>query len=352
MDYAVVLAGGKGSRFWPLSRESKPKQFLAIYSARPLIEETILRISPLIKRKNIYIATNKIHSQKIKDCLKAFGIPAENFFFEPAGRNTLGPIAFFASKIKNIHPQAVVAAIPSDHLIKDNKEYLKSLSRAIQLARDGFIVTVGIKPSRPETGYGYVKVNLQRQKHKSGDYYVVDKFIEKPNLKKAKRLIRDKRYFWNSGTFVFRADVMLDEIKNFSPGVYKTIMKMRSSKNIGELWPKLPSISLDYAVMEKTARAVLLPCDYGWLDLGHWKSMEEALQKDKAGNIFIGKKCIDVGSKSSLVWSDNRLIATVGLDNVIVVDTEDALLVCSKDRAQDVKEIVQLLKIKNLRKHI
>ena len=352
MNYAVILAGGVGSRFWPLSRESKPKQFLAIYSDRPLIEETIHRVSALIKKKNIYIATNRTQTKKIKDCLKVFDIPPNNFFFEPVGRNTLAPIAFFASKIKDIHPHAVITIIPSDHFIKDNNKYLKSLSKAIQLARHGFIVTVGISPSRAETGYGYIKVNPHLQKYQRDSYFAVDKFIEKPHLKKAKRLIRDKRYFWNSGTFVFRADVMLNEIEKFAPAVYKTITKMHLPGDIDRLWHKLPSISIDYAVMEKTDRAVLLPCDYGWLDLGHWKAMEEVLKKDKEGNIFIGEKCVDVGSKSSLVWSNNRIVATIGLDNVIVVDTDDALLVCAKDKAQDVRKIVQMLKAKNLRKHI
>jgi mannose-1-phosphate guanylyltransferase len=353
VNYAVVLAGGLGSRFWPVSRESRPKQFLAINSDRTLIEETIRRISPIIKKKNIYIATNKMHYRKVKDCLKSFDIPENNFFFEPTGRNTLAPIAFFASKLKDIHPHAVIAVMPSDHFIKDNKKYLKSLSRAIRLAMDGFIVTVGIRPSRPETGYGYIKVNLQRQRYKKGFYYyIVDKFIEKPHFKKAKRLIRDTRYFWNSGTFIFRADVMLGEIKKFFPAVYKTIMKMGSLKDINKLWQRLPCLSIDYAIMEKTDKAVLLPCDYGWLDLGHWKAMEELLRKDKEGNIFIGKKCVDVESKSSLVWSNNRLIATIGLDNIIVVDTDDALLVCSKDKTQDVKGIVQLLKAKKLKEYI
>ncbi|MDD5155736.1 MAG: mannose-1-phosphate guanylyltransferase [Candidatus Omnitrophica bacterium] len=351
MNYAVVLAGGAGSRFWPVSRESIPKQFLAIYSDRTLIEETIQRISPLIKKKNIYIATNRIHSRKIKDCLKAFDIPRGNFFFEPAGRNTLAPIAFFSAKIKGIHPQAVIAVMPSDHFIKNNRKYLRSLSRAIHLAQKGFIVTIGIRPSRPETGYGYIKAKIGTGAKARG-FFKVDKFIEKPTLAKAKKLVSDKNYFWNSGTFIFRADVMLEEIRKFSPVVYKAIMKMHSPKDINRLWRRLPSVSIDYAVMEKTGKAVLLPCDYGWLDLGHWKAMEELLRKDKEGNIFIGGKCIDVGSRSSLVWSDNRLVATIGLNNMIVVDTEDALLVCSKDKAQDVKKVVQLLKAKKLKKYI
>ena len=159
--------------------------------------------------------------------------------------------------------------------------------------------------------------------------------------------MQDKRFFWNSGTFIFKAAVILEEIRTFMPKAYRIITKMRTHSDIEELWRRLPSISIDYAVMERTNRGVVLPVDYGWLDMGHWQALDEIMQKDKEGNIFIGEKCVDIGSKSALVWSDKRLIATIGLDNVIVVDTDDALLVCSKNKTQEVKKLVELLRKKN-----
>jgi len=350
MNYAIILAGGKGARFWPLSRETQPKQFLNVCSIRPLIEETIYRISPLIKKEGIYIATGKIHNKKIRGCLKKINIPSGNTLFEPEGKNTFAPIAVLSKRISDLDSDAVIAVLPSDHFIKDNDRFIGLLSKGIKIARNGYIVSLGIPPKRPETGYGYIKVKPQAASRKP-QAYKVDAFIEKPGLQKAKRFLKDKRYYWNGGIFIFSPQVILGEIKKFMPRTYKILMQMEDKGDFIRLWHKLPCISIDYALMEKTRLMALLPADCGWTDLGSWEAIGEIAKKDKDGNIFRGKH-IDIGSKNTLVWSDKRLIATLGLDNVVIVDTPDALLVCRKDMSQDVKKVVQLLKEKNYRVEI
>ena len=346
MNYAIILAGGTGKRFWPLSRELEPKQFLNICSIRPMLEETIGRISPLIKKDNIYMATGKIYDKKIKECLKKLSIPSGNILLEPESKNTFAPIAVLSNSINGFDSDAVIAVFPSDHFIKHNRRFLKLLSKGMEIAREGYIVSLGIPPTRPETGYGYIKI-----KEKRNDFFLIDKFVEKPNLTRAREFVKDKRYYWNSGIFIFKPQVILEETKKFMPAVYKAVMQFKNKKYFNRLWYKLPSLSVDYAIMEKTKRMALLPADCGWIDLGSWEAIGEVVKKDKNGNIFRGK-CIDMGSKNSLVWSDKRLITTLGLNNIIIVDTEDALLVCRKDMSQDIKKAVGLLKQKNYKDEV
>jgi mannose-1-phosphate guanylyltransferase len=345
-NYAIILAGGIGSRFWPLSRTNEPKQFLNICSKKPMLEETVRRIGFLVKRDNIYIATNKIYHKKIKNYLKKLNIHPRNILFEPETRNTLAPLGLLSKNIYNKDKEAVILVFPCDHYIKDKNRFSKILDKAIYLAKRGYIVTLGITPTRPETAYGYIKVKSKLKILKS-KAYIVDRFIEKPTFTKAKKLIKDKKFYWNAGIFIFRADTMLQELKKFAPDDYDVINKIKDEKSLNRLWPRITSTSIDYAVMEKTDKMVLLPIDFGWIDLGSWQAIEEIIRKDKNGNIFKGN-FIDIGSKDTLVWSDNRLVATLGLNNTVIVNTKDALLVCSKDRVQDVKKIVWKLKQKNL----
>ena len=340
MNYTIILSGGIGTRFWPLSRKSEPKQFLSICSEKSMIEETMHRISILIKKKNIYIAANKMHKQKFKKCFKIFNLPLKNFFFEPQSKNTLAPIAVLSKIIRDLDKDAVVAVLPSDHFIKNNDRFIKLFAKGIQVAKRGYIVTLGIPPNKPETGYGYIKIN---PKYKiNSKIYKVDRFIEKPNIAKAKEFIKDKRYYWNSGIFIFKPDIFLEEIQKFMPKVYNIIMRMKNKKDCINLWSELPSISIDYAIMERTNRAVVLPADCGWTDLGSWLALVELMQKNKNGNVFQGE-CIDIASKDTFVWSSNRLVATLGLKDIIVVETKDAILVCNKEKTQNVKNLVGLL---------
>lgn len=344
MIYAIILAGGSGIRFWPLSRQDEPKQFLNVFSGRPMMEETVNRMQRLIKRNNIYVATNRIYHKKIKNCLKKLGVPVRNVLFEPQARNTLAPIGLIAANIYKKDKEAVIVVLPCDHYIKDKTKFLRALNKAIAVARKGYIATLGIVPDRPETGYGYIKVKSKKQ-----DFYLIDCFIEKPGLARAKKFIQDKSYYWNGGIFVFTAGVLLQELKKFAPADFRLIAKIRDNKSLNKLWPKFTSLSIDYAIMEKTRKIALVPIDFGWLDLGSWQAIEGMKKKDKAGNIFKGH-CIDLGSKNTIAWSDHRFLATIGLDNIIIVNTRDAILVCAKDKSQDVKRLVEILRKRNLKK--
>ncbi|HTZ11121.1 MAG TPA: sugar phosphate nucleotidyltransferase [Candidatus Margulisiibacteriota bacterium] len=350
MNYAIILAGGIGSRFWPLSRENRPKQLLNLYSGKPMIDEAVRRIITLIPAERIYIATNKILSKEIKCRAESLSIPLENILFEPEGRNTFAPIAYLTKVIYDSDPEAVITVLPCDHLVKNKGLFLKLLKDAAVISELGLIVTLGAKPSRPETGYGYIKVKRGKDKSAKARFYEVDKFTEKPGLKKAKVFLKDKGYYWNCGIFVFRADCLLGEIREIIPSAYKTLMKI-SRTQLLKGWDELPANSIDYAIMEKTKKAALLPADFGWSDLGSWEAIEGILKKDKQGNIYRGN-CISLGDKNSLVWSEKGVVASIGLENIIVVNTEDALLVCRKDLSQEVKKVVRILKSRRIGQRI
>lgn len=353
MLYALILAGGTGSRFWPLSRKLGPKQFLNICSDKPILQETIQRIECLIKKENIYIATNRIYYKITKKCLNAIGAPLRNILLEPENKNTLAPIAVYSKLIYDLDKDALIAVLPSDHYVKDKKKFIRTFRQAVIIAKNNHIVTLGINPTRPETGYGYIraKINAQRQAPNAQLYYKVKSFIEKPALQKAKRLIKDRSSYWNSGIFIFRADTILKEIQKYIPKTYKTIMKIKNKKDCVKRWRYFCSESFDYAIMEKTDKAVVLPLYCGWSDLGNWSSLTELMKKNKNGNILKGR-CLDIASKDIFVWSDNRLTATVGLEDIIVIDTQEALLVCNKHMAQDVKRITESLKLGNFKKYL
>ncbi len=347
MNYAIILAGGVGSRFWPLSRQTEPKQFLSVCSGKPMIDETIDRIALLIKKENIYIATNKMHKEKIKEFIKRQGIMIKNVLFEPEGRNTFPPIIVLTQRINKIDPEAVISVLPCDHVIENDEKFVELLAKAISVSGGGNIITFGVSPKRPETGYGYIKVKGERLKGK-GAIYKIAKFIEKPDLAAAKKLIKDKKYYWNSGIFVFKAEALISETKKLLPDVYRIL---NSARDFNRLWASLPATSMDYAIMERTKNSLLMPADYGWLDLGSWQAIQEVMQKDKSGNIFKGK-CLDIESKNTFVWSQDRLVASVGLRDVIIVDTKDALLVCAKDKTQDVKKLVQALRLNKFKEQL
>jgi len=347
MRYALILSGGKGVRFWPVSRELKPKQFLAICSNSPIIEETIRRISPLVGAKHLFVAANTMHRSHIKSCTQPLRIPWSNVFFEPQSRNTLAPIAYMSARLCEEDPNAIIAVFPADHFVKDNARFRALIRKGMDIAQKGFIVTLGVPPSRAETGYGYIKTRSRGK-----DFCLIERFIEKPSLERARRFIQDGRYYWNAGIFIFRADVMLAEIKRYWPRVWPLLQGLeKGGEGPARFWRKMPSISIDYAVMEKSSKLALLPAECGWSDVGSWHSLGEMGKKDKSGNIFKGQ-CVDLESKNSFVWSGHKLVATVGLKDIVVVDTEDALLVCAKDRAQDIKQIVKVLKNKKLHKQI
>ena len=262
-------------------------------------------------------------------------------FFEPAAKSTFAPIAVLTQKIYERDKKAVILVFPCDHYIKNKERFQRILKKAVEASSKGYIGTLGVKPKRPETGYGYIKVSSWFMVHGSWVYKVA-RFEEKPSVEKAGKFFRDRRYYWNSGIFIFRAKDMLEEIKRLMPEDYALLSKI-NNRGLNKYWPKLATLSVDYAIMEKTNKLVLVPEDFGWLDVGDWNAMSFLSKKDRNGNILNGN-CIDIGSRNIFSSSDGRLVATVGLNNMIVVATDEAVLVCSKAKAQEVRKVAQLLK--------
>jgi len=339
--YAVILAGGMGTRFWPVSRKSNPKQFLNITGKGTLLQETLSRIKLLVKASHIYIVTNKAYAEQIEQQILKFKVPKTNILLEPVGKNTAPAICWAAAKIQKGNPDAVMVVLPSDHLILNQRGFLKVLGDAVRLAGEDYLVTLGIVPSRPETGYGYLKT--AKVKRNGMAILRVEKFTEKPSLAKAKQFLKRTNYFWNSGMFVWKTSVILQEFKKYLPSVYRAIGHKTGFAHVRKVWSSCPNISIDYGILEKAKNVVAVPApQIRWSDLGSWESLIDVLKKDKNGNIFKGK-VVNSNSTNTFVWADKKIIAPVGLNNMIIIDTPDALLVCSKESSQVVKNIVSYL---------
>ena len=359
--YGVILAGGSGTRFWPLSRERFPKQLLRIIGEGTLLQQTFERLMEHISPKQITIVTNDIQAESIRLQLNEWKDDlVDNIILEPEGRNTAPAIALTALQLMHRDPESVMVVVPADHVVKAAKKFMRAVQFATKLAAQGHLVTFGIHPSRPETGYGYIQPNKRKRLASQGAFigYSVARFVEKPNLLTAKRYCRSGNYFWNSGIFVWKASTILEELGFQQPKLAKILKEL--SRHIGtpefpaalrKAYAKMPSLSIDHAVMEHSARSVVVPIDFGWSDVGSWGSLEEVATLDKAGNVRNGN-IIDMGSRQSVLFADRRVVATIGLDNMVVVDTPDATLVCPKDRAQDVKAIVSLLKQQQAPEHL
>lgn len=351
--YALILAGGVGSRFWPFSRVLEPKQFINIFGNQSLLQNTISRLKGLVKPDKIYIITNHSYFYEVKKQIEKYRIPDANILLEPEGKNTAPAIGLCAQLILKADPQGILIALPADHYIKDMAEFRETVRAAAACAQDNYLVTIGIKPKKPATGYGYIKV-VHNPKPIANrlKFNKVERFLEKPNIKKAKEYIKSKSYFWNSGIFIWKASVFLEEAKKYLPDLFKQLTKISVPGDIAKVWPKIKPISVDYGIMEHSKRIALVPAYFEWSDLGSWDALQELLSKDKEGNV-IQADSIDRDSKGICAFSRaNRLIATIGLKDLIIADTPDALLVCNKDKAQEVKEIVDKLKLSKRKEHI
>jgi mannose-1-phosphate guanylyltransferase/mannose-6-phosphate isomerase len=340
MTYVIMLAGGSGRRFWPLSRSRRPKQFLRFTSGRNSLEEAIIRVRPLVSKKNIYLAVNRRHQPNLKGC----GLKPGNILLEPEARNNLAPLALLSRRIYRRDKDALIIALPCDQQIKGRQGFIRSLRLALEAAARGYIVTLGTRPSRPETGYGYIQQG-PRLKALGLAAYKIERFVEKPRLAEAREFLRAQGFYWNAGIFIFRAELLLEELKKYAPLTNRIINKIDNRASLQRLWPRLESLSIDYGVMEKTTKAAFIPAGFIWEDLGSLRALETFFKPDKAGNIFKGN-CIDKESTNSTVWAGRRLVATLGLKDIIVIDTDDVLLVSSKERCQQVKELVAGLKAK------
>jgi mannose-1-phosphate guanylyltransferase/mannose-6-phosphate isomerase len=359
--YPVIMAGGSGTRFWPLSRHLFPKQLLRIGGEQTLIQQTMQRVSGCAKPAHVLISTNAAQAELIKGQLADWKDDLkDNFVLEPEGRNTAPAIALAAIEILARDPDALMLVVPADHVVTGQRDFESAVKLASELAADGYLVTFGIEPVRPETGYGYIKPNNKVILGKQGRLrgYRVQKFVEKPDAAKAARYLKAGNYFWNSGMFVWRAATILEEIRRYQPAVAKTMDRIATLKSAGasrqaidDAYRAVPSVSIDNGVMEQSSKSAVVPVSFKWSDVGSWGSLDEVAAKSKAGNVMTGR-VVDIGSADSIVYADRRVVATIGLRDMVVVDTPDATLVCPKSRAQDVKKIVDILKQQQAPEHL
>ncbi|MCD5390781.1 NTP transferase domain-containing protein [candidate division NPL-UPA2 bacterium] len=355
----VIMAGGRGERFWPRSRRRNPKQLLPIAGARTMIQETVDRIKPLISQENIYIVTGENLVREVKRQLPS--VPLKNIIPEPMGRNTAACIGLAAIRIEKQSPEAVMVVLTADHLIKERERFLEIIKGGAELAEaSGNLVTLGIKCTRPDTGYGYIKVKSKKSKVKNKkikikiknetiEAYEVEKFVEKPDEETARRFLSSGNYYWNSGMFIWTVSSILEAIREHIPKLSEGLKTIKRSLDtpeeagvIREVYQNLEPISIDYGVMEKAENVAVVKADITWDDVGSWLAMERIYPKDENGNVILGK-FEGMDSTNCIIVSDDHLVAGIGVSDLIVVTTPQATLICPKERAQDVKKMVKKL---------
>ena len=348
----VILCGGSGSRLWPLSRKSFPKQFLSLNDDNSLLQNTYLRLEGLDNINNPILVCNEEHRFIVAQQMKDINVEPFSILLEPIGRNTAPAITIAALKSLDLPDDIdpILLVLSSDHVIKDKDTFLKAIKYGLEHAKNDRLVNFGIIPNSPQTGYGYIKASQPFNEKKITGEDILE-FIEKPNLEKAKKLIEDKRFTWNSGIFMFRAKTIIEEIQKYSPDIYSScleaIKKSKSDLDFQRLdkksFKKCPNISIDIAVMEKTSKGIVIPLDAQWSDIGSWKSVWELSEKDKNLNYKEGKVMLSK-TKNSYLRGEDRLVVGIGLRNLIVIETNDAILIADKEYSQDIKDIVSKLK--------
>lgn len=352
--YAVIMAGGVGSRFWPRSKKKLPKQLLKIFGDRTMIQSTVDRLSGLVDNENIYVITNELQREEVLRQLDK--VPVENIIDEPFGRNTAACIGLASVIINKKDPQAVTVVLPADHIIREKDKFIETIENAAQFAyQSKGLVTIGINPTRPETGYGYIQIN---DKEVAKNIHKVYTFAEKPNYATALRFLESGDFLWNSGMFIWRVDAILDEIKNLMPDLYEGLIKIQSKisepnfrEELINVYGQLKKISIDYGIMEKSSKVFLTKGMFTWSDVGSWEEVYQLSEKNESGNALIGKVFTDMVA-DSYIYSPDKMTAVIGLDNIIVINHEDTVLVCRRDKAQNVKEIVDFLKINKMEEYL
>jgi mannose-1-phosphate guanylyltransferase len=358
---AILLAGGRGTRFWPRSRMRTPKQLLNITGEETMLRQTALRLAPLFTQCNFWAVTNAEQASAVRGELR--GISASHVLAEPVGRNTAAAIGLAAIHLVHEHGDALMAVLPSDSYVRDAHEYRRLVRAALELASvPGNLVVLGIPPTRPETGYGYIEAGKARTRPGGVGAYPVRRFTEKPALPVARRYLSSGRYFWNAGMFFWRTSTYLENLQRFLPATHaalaelaKTIGRRKYAATLCRIYPKLENISVDFAIMEPATRDPRTPCVFvlpakvSWSDIGSWQAVFELLAAQPGANVSAGPH-FALDATGNYFWSPKKFIAAIGVNNLVLVETDDAILICPRDRSQDVGKIVKYLERQKLKK--
>ncbi|MBN1135459.1 MAG: mannose-1-phosphate guanylyltransferase [Anaerolineae bacterium] len=356
--YAVIMAGGIGSRLWPRSRNHIPKQFLDLLGPQTMLQETVQRIEPLVPLSRLFVVVSQDHAQRVVEQVP--DLPAENLLVEPCRRDTAPCIGLAATVLRRQDPAAVMAVLPADHYIADGAGFRQAMEAAARLAADDYLVTLGITPNQPHTGYGYIQRGALLSQMGELSAFQVRRFTEKPDATTAQQFVDSGEYYWNAGIFAWRAQTILDEMARLAPALAEALHAVaeawgtpRRAQVLAAAWDRAPRVSIDYAVMEKAARVAVLPVDIGWDDIGNWAQLSRLLSKGRDNLVHGGGRTALVDTAGTYVYtSGKRLVATAGVHDLVIVDTPTALLVCHKAKAQAVKEIVDRLKAEGLEEYL
>lgn len=349
--YALILAGGGGTRLWPMSRKNKPKQLLPLVDDHSMFYTAVTRLAPLFSPDRIYVVTGRDYVQDMREDVP--DIPAKNFIAEPYGRDNAAATGLALTVIHKRDPKAVVAILTADHHIGKPDLFRRVLKTAYEIASENYIVTLGISPSFPSTGFGYIKQGQQLGETDGFAWHTADRFTEKPDVVRATQFIASGLYSWNSGMFIWRTEQALEEFARQQPEMHQLFAELEPTVDtpdyltkLDEIWPKMLKKSIDFAIMEGAERMVIIPVEIGWSDVGSWSSLYDLLPQDRFGNCAKGDNVnnrIILDTHNTLVISD-RLTVAIGVDNIVVIETDDALLICHKDRTQDVRQITTYLR--------
>jgi len=345
--YAVIMAGGRGERFWPLSGKTLPKPFLSLLGEKTMIQQTVERIMSLIPEERILIVLSRDHLPIAQQQLPE--IPMENFVLEPLGRDTAACIGLASLYVGKRDKDASMIILAADHLITDREAFFKTITGSLQfLASNDYIITIGIKPTRPETGYGYIELGEKLAYINNESFYSVKRFIEKPSLSGATHYLKSDQYYWNSGIFVWRNSTIQKELSLYMPELWSGLMRINQSlgseeevKVMRREFSKFERISIDYGVLEKSSQVVVVPANFKWDDLGSWTALERIYLLDESENVVVGKH-VGKDTRGCIIFSQDQLVATLGVKDLVIVQAEGKMLVCHKEKAPNLKEIVNL----------
>ena len=358
--HALIMAGGTGTRLWPFSRRDRPKQSLKLVGARTMFEHAVDRIAPIFQPDQIFVVAGSEHVSDLAD--QAPELPAQNFIIEPLGRGTAPAIGLGAIHLHREDPDAIMAVLTADHFIADVERFRAVLNAAARVAREGHLVTLGIEPSSPSTGYGYIQEGKKLDTADGFDVFRALRFTEKPDQETARQMVESGDYTWNSGMFIWRVDRIIEEFQHQMPDFYVKLAEVESmlgtngyDPTLRRVWPQVDKESIDYGVMEEAEDVTVIPVDIGWSDVGSWGSLADLLvgmgDQDGEGNIVVGEH-VGIDTEGSMIFAGERLIATIGLEDMVIVDAGDAVLVCPMEREQEVRDLVRLLERKEMHEYL